>query len=165
MDTAEQRINSYISDGFTLFDNSSDKINTAQKILISNTLESQFSLNKFIERFSKLTPRCEELIVIERIVDIDDTFTNTVQFLLDKSHIRFFTVNEIVSEFSKRFFMNEYKSHIEEISISNDKLQSIEVQRELSNISEGVRKFIDFKQGQSAIKFRKIFGEFRFILP
>lgn len=54
-------------------------------------------------------------VLIDSIVDIDDAFLNVLEYLRDNSHIRSYTVKEIINfnsdDFRLEYFVNIYKKH------------------------------------------------------
>lgn len=54
-------------------------------------------------------------VLIDSIVDVDDSYLNVIEYLRDKSHIRSYTVKEIISFcsdlFRLEYFVNIYKKH------------------------------------------------------
>lgn len=89
-------------------------------------------------------------VLVDSIVDVDDAYMNCIEYIRDRSHVRSFSVKEIIGFSDGKFrledFRNFYKKHnIEEwgrrLNISEDLFQSLKEQfRGLpENIKEELR--------------------------
>ncbi|ADR19305.1 class I SAM-dependent methyltransferase [Calditerrivibrio nitroreducens] len=69
----------------------------------------------FFDEVYRILKKSGYFVLVDSIVDVDDAYLNTIEYIRDNSHIRSYTVKEIINFcsnfFRLEYFRNIYKKH------------------------------------------------------
>jgi len=107
--------------------NKGDRVSKDDLINKIKSIDSSLLVMRLADYSNDLLNSLDEkdiLIVIDNIVDIDDAYINSIAFLRDRGHKRFYTVNEVVDKFRPNYrllyFLTIYPEDIEcDLSANN----------------------------------------------
>lgn len=129
-----------------------DKGDSPACFLISrNALHKVSDVECFIKDCHKALKTDGHLIISDIITDIEDAFLNTAEFARDNTHVRFYTVQEIIDHVNGLFRLEYYRLmrhtvRLEEYSFSVDLLKKFpeNIQKELKFMRNDSGEILNF---------------------
>lgn len=135
----------------------------AHFLISRNALHKVSDVECFIKDCHKALKTDGHLIISDIITDIEDAFLNTAEFARDNTHVRFYTVQEIVDHVNGLFRLEYYRLmrhtiSLKEYSFSADLLKKFpeNIQKDLIFMRNDSGELLNFKPKAGIFIFRAL---------